>query len=483
MDDFANDPPLQPKKDKVRIKIKREEREYYPKLFDLAKTKGTNKVSGDEAVRFFRKSRLSPETLSKIWSLAAQTNQSFMDRDEFYVAIRLVALAQSKREVSLASVVRNVDCSLPYFDGIPMPKIAPSTNPSASMMNPGMNSGDTMNSGMMNAATMNAAMMNAAMMNAAMMNPAMMNAGMMNTGMMGGDMPMVNMPNTGMMNTGMTTGMTIGMMESGAMPSMVEIKTSPYLISQKEAEKFSRIFDAVDKARIGSITADQMTLLLKNTKLPDEVLGQVWELADTDSNGNFNKADVITILHLLIKHKGGLPIPQSIPSDLKSAVQSFLKGQPIMPPAVAQSTPAVVPIVPAIMPAASDPSDPFAAIESGPALSMYNMPAMPSMPATGMSTGSDMVSESIKSALQELQVLNPEKEKLKNSIAIYREMLTKEEETLNAQMTAFRDVAAEYNDLLKKVSGTGGAVQPTGHYGASNGNSNWNANPSSFDFS
>ena len=425
MDDFASDVPLQPKKDKVRIKIRKEEREYYPKLFDLAKTKGTNKVSGDEAVRFFRKSRLSPDMLNKIWSLAAQTNSSYMDRDEFYVAIRLVALAQSKREVSLNSIIRNIDCSLPYFDGIPIPKIGPPTNSSPVMVN----------------------------------SEEMMNAAMMAGGM--GSMAMMNMINAGMMNTGVATGM----------PSVMEKKTSPYSITQKEAEKFSRIFDAVDKGRLGSITADQMTLLLKNTKLPDEVLGQVWELANTDTDGNFGKLDVMIILHLLVKHRAGTPIPQSIPSDLRSAVQGFLQGKPIMPSAPAPSPPAVVPIVPAIMATASDPSDPFAMIESGQAFSMHNMP-IPPMSVSGMNAENYMISESLKSALQELQILNPEKERLKSSIAMYREMLIKEEETLNAQMAAFRDVAAEYNEMLKKVSGSSNAGQLTGHYGASNGNFN-----------
>lgn len=486
MDDFTSDAPLQPKKDKVRIKIRREEREYFPKLFDSAKTKGTNKVSGDGAVLFFRKSRLSPEMLGKIWSLAAQTNNAFMDRDEFYVALRLVALAQARREVSLNAVVQNADSPLPYFDGIPMPKVAPPANPSPSMMG----SEDMMNPGMMNAAMMNAAMMGTGMMNPGMMNPGMMSPGMMNAAM----------GNIGMMNAGIATGLGTDMssvmnagMSSGMMGGMgmVEKKASPYAITQQEADKYSRIYDALDKGRVGSITADQMTLLLKKTRLPDEVLGQVWELADVDENGNFDKLNVIIVLHLLIKHKAGIAIPQSVPPDLKSAIEGFLQGKPILPPVAQSPMPTPVPLsVPAIMPAMpvpSNPNDPFAEIENPqPFAGMPGMYSFPGM-AAGLQTGGggEGTSEGLKSALRELQTLNPEKERLKSSIAMYRETLAKEEEILNNQIAAFRDVAAEYNEMLKKVSGG----RETGNYGATNGASKGGANWGSgndgpaFDFS
>lgn len=471
MNDFPNDAPLQQKKDKIRIKIRREEREYFSKLFDIAKTKGTNKVSGDEAVVFFRKSRLSPEILGKIWVLGAQTNQAFMDRDDFYVTLRLVALAQSNREVSLKAILRNDDSPLPYFDGIPMPKITPPANPSTSMMG----SEEMMNPGMMNAAMMNAAMMNSAMMSQGMMNPNMM-----------GSMGVMSNPNLGMMNTGMTTGIM-----SGDMPSITEVKKSPYTITQEEAEKYSRIYDALDKERTGSITAHQMTLLLKKTKLPDEVLGQAWELADVDDNGNFNKSNVIIIIHILVLHKRHIPIPQTIPLDLKAVVDGFLQGRPISVTVPVPSPTPTPPLsmVPAIMPTASDPTDPFAVIENGQAFGgMYNFPGAGFPPQTTIPTGgsmmqpeNSMMSDALKLALQELQTLNPEKERLRNSITMYRVMLAKEEEILNAQMTAFRDVAAEYNDMLKKVSGGVREEQ----YVPTNGTSNWNvgANPSSFDFS
>ena len=512
MDDFSNDAPLQPKKEKVRIKFKREERDYYSKLFNMAKSKGMNKVTGNDAALFFRKSRLSPDTLKKIWLLAAQTDPSFMDRDEFYVALRLVALAQAKREVSLNAVKKNIDSPLPYFDSIPMPKITPPTQMDPSMMNAGM-----MNAGMMNPGMMNTGMMNPGMMNAGMMNPGMMNVDAMSMGMMNPAMMNPNMMNPGMMNSGMMNPgmMNPDMMNPGGVPSIMpppppEEKPDPYAITQEEASKYSRIYSSFDKTKIGAITADQMTEVLKKTRLPDEALGQVWELAEIDDNGNFSKFDVIVILHLLIKYKSGVPIPSSVPDSLKLTVRSFLQGNPIPPPKSVSSPSA--PVASPMMPNA-DVNDPFADAENGKAIVPPTMFAHPALTAPGYGpgnfsaagmmksdSGNSMKSEAIKMALSELQILTPEKERLKNSIAMYKAELAKEEEIQNSQIVAFRDVAAEYNEVLKKVSaGSSVSSMPmpreTAHFSGSNGNNfgggntdrsnNYNAGGSSqpFDFS
>ena len=121
--DFGEDAPLPERKEKVRIKIKKEEREYYSKLFEAAKTKGTNKASINNALAFFTKSKLSGGMVKKICAIAAQTNPGEMDRDEFYVALRLIALAQCRREVSLAAIANNIESPLPFIESFPMPAV------------------------------------------------------------------------------------------------------------------------------------------------------------------------------------------------------------------------------------------------------------------------------------------------------------------------------------------------------------------------
>ena len=54
---------------------------------------GMSKVQGKEAVEFLKKSGIGPEMLRNIWNISAKTNLSFLDRDEFYIALRLIAYA------------------------------------------------------------------------------------------------------------------------------------------------------------------------------------------------------------------------------------------------------------------------------------------------------------------------------------------------------------------------------------------------------
>lgn len=54
---------------------------------------GENRVGGKEAVAFFKRSGLPVDTLKTIWKIAARTSNEYLSRDEFYIALRLVAYA------------------------------------------------------------------------------------------------------------------------------------------------------------------------------------------------------------------------------------------------------------------------------------------------------------------------------------------------------------------------------------------------------
>jgi hypothetical protein len=44
-------------------------------------------------VTFFKRSMLPVDTLKSIWKIAARTSNDYLTRDEFYVALRLIAYA------------------------------------------------------------------------------------------------------------------------------------------------------------------------------------------------------------------------------------------------------------------------------------------------------------------------------------------------------------------------------------------------------
>ncbi|XP_066552115.1 epidermal growth factor receptor substrate 15-like 1 isoform X2 [Amia ocellicauda] len=82
----------------------------------------TGRVGPTEAALFLKKSGLPDTTLGKIWDLADPEGKGFLDKQGFYVALRLVACAQSGNDVSLASLNLTV----------PPPKFKDTSSPSLS---------------------------------------------------------------------------------------------------------------------------------------------------------------------------------------------------------------------------------------------------------------------------------------------------------------------------------------------------------------
>lgn len=113
--------------------------------FKRADLDGDGRISGAEAVAFFQGSNLPKQVLAQIWMHADQNKTGFLGRPEFYNALRLVTVAQSKRELT-PDIVKAALYG-PAAAKIPAPQInlpptsAPQSNPMASTSAPQMGMG------------------------------------------------------------------------------------------------------------------------------------------------------------------------------------------------------------------------------------------------------------------------------------------------------------------------------------------------------
>uniref|UniRef100_A0A8C3V308 Epidermal growth factor receptor substrate 15-like 1 n=1 Tax=Catharus ustulatus TaxID=91951 RepID=A0A8C3V308_CATUS len=64
----------------------------------------TGRVGANEAALFLKKSGLSDIILGKIWDLADPEGKGYLDKQGFYIALRLVACAQNGHDVNLSSL-------------------------------------------------------------------------------------------------------------------------------------------------------------------------------------------------------------------------------------------------------------------------------------------------------------------------------------------------------------------------------------------
>uniref|UniRef100_A0A1J3DLJ4 Actin cytoskeleton-regulatory complex protein PAN1 n=1 Tax=Noccaea caerulescens TaxID=107243 RepID=A0A1J3DLJ4_NOCCA len=96
--------------------------------FRRADLDGDGHISGAEAVAFFQGSNLPKHVLAQVWSFADAKKAGFLGRAEFYNALKLVTVAQSRRELT-PEIVKAAIYS-PASANIPAPKINLAATPS-----------------------------------------------------------------------------------------------------------------------------------------------------------------------------------------------------------------------------------------------------------------------------------------------------------------------------------------------------------------
>ena len=96
------------------------EQKYYLSLFTRTDTSGTGKIEGKQAVALFRTSGIAVPILKQIWTLATPNQEDHLDKNRFFVALKLIALAQDGKPLSIQLLHEKT--SLPRFEGIELPK-------------------------------------------------------------------------------------------------------------------------------------------------------------------------------------------------------------------------------------------------------------------------------------------------------------------------------------------------------------------------
>ncbi|KAB8342962.1 hypothetical protein FH972_022557 [Carpinus fangiana] len=93
----------------------------------------------------------------------------------------------------------------------------------------------------------------------------------------------------------------------------------PSLAPEKVAE-YSSLFEKAG-AQGGVLGGDAARQVFERARLPNEVLGQIWNLADTDQKGALNVTDFVVAMHFLTSMRSGAmrALPNSLPPGLYEA--------------------------------------------------------------------------------------------------------------------------------------------------------------------
>ncbi|KAI0075486.1 hypothetical protein K474DRAFT_1709004 [Panus rudis PR-1116 ss-1] len=114
-------------------------------------------------------------------------------------------------------------------------------------------------------------------------------------------------------------------------------QSTPWDISPAEKANADRIFDGLDTSRRGYIEGDVAVPFMLQSGLPEDVLAQIWDLADVNNDGRLTRDGFAIALHLIQSKRTGKELPTSLPPSLvppsmRSAQQA--PSQPHVPEAI-----------------------------------------------------------------------------------------------------------------------------------------------------
>ncbi|XP_034652804.1 epidermal growth factor receptor substrate 15-like 1 isoform X2 [Drosophila subobscura] len=136
---------------------------------------------------------------------------------------------------------------------------------------------------------------------------------------------------------------TVNPPKVGELPKMVpaRIQTGPvasggaatgdWSISVIDRLKYEQLFQSL-RPQDGMLPGDKVKGVLMESKLPMNILGTIWDLADQDKDGNLDKHEFIVAMHLVYQTLQKRTVPSVLPPELRKAGGAGPPPKPAMPP-------------------------------------------------------------------------------------------------------------------------------------------------------
>ncbi|PWW72306.1 hypothetical protein C7212DRAFT_348215 [Tuber magnatum] len=102
-------------------------------------------------------------------------------------------------------------------------------------------------------------------------------------------------------------------------PVQLEV-AGEWVITSTDKERFDSVFLTVDKQNKGYITGEEAVPFFSNSRLPEDVLAGIWDLADTNGSGRLSREEFAIAMHLIREQRnfpdGSGPLPEVLPPNL-----------------------------------------------------------------------------------------------------------------------------------------------------------------------
>lgn len=263
----------------------------FAQLFDRS-ANGQNVLSGDAAKDIFLKAKLPNQTLGEVWALCDRNANGLLDKGEFIMAMHLIQLIRNNNPA--------MTHLLSQHQPIPPHVWSSITNSLQNVAPP------TMSSPMNNN--------NRVPLQQTTGQPLSNNS----TGISSSQSPVGRTP-------------TISRLSSGVFNNA----SHDWTLSPEKKKQFDIIYDSLDKQKAGSLTSQTLVPFFLSSKLNQETLASIWDLADIHNNASFTKTEFAIAMFLIQKKNNGVELPDVIPNELLHSPALALYPQQQQQPAAA----------------------------------------------------------------------------------------------------------------------------------------------------
>ncbi|KAI8350891.1 hypothetical protein EDC96DRAFT_554556 [Choanephora cucurbitarum] len=132
--------------------------------------------------------------------------------------------------------------------------------------------------------------------------------------------PTATMP-TGMLNNNMAFANrmmphTLNYTPPAGFESLSKNIKIPWAVTDEEKKQYTKIFKAWDTDKKGTISGEKAKEIFSQSGLPQNVLMQIWNLADPNNQGKLNVDEFAVAMHLIYRKLNGYNVPETLPPEL-----------------------------------------------------------------------------------------------------------------------------------------------------------------------
>ncbi|KAL4666712.1 hypothetical protein H8959_005401 [Pygathrix nigripes] len=271
----------------------------YEKYYRQVDTGNTGRVFSSDAAAFLKKSGLPDLILGKIWDLADTDGKGILNKQEFFVALRLVACAQNGLEVSLSSL--NLAVPPPRFHDTSSPLLISGT--SAAELPWAVKHEDKVK---YDAIFDSLSPVNG-FLSGDKVKPVLLNS-KLPVDILGRVWELSDIDHDGMLDRdefAVAMFLVYCALEKEPVPMSLPpalvppSKRKTWVVSPAEKAKYDEIFLKTDKDMDGFVSGLEVREIFLKTGLPSTLLAHIWSLCDTKDCGKLSKDQFALAFHLI----------------------------------------------------------------------------------------------------------------------------------------------------------------------------------------